>query len=159
MKKVLVVFIFLIIAVVILFIVLGHISKSGEAAGLVQGKLLRCPDKPNCMCSEQKDDIDHYIAPIILPRNTQDDTLTLLKDTIQELGGDMRTEIGTYLAATFSSAIFGFVDDFEMRIDSTQKVIHIRSASRAGYGDLGVNKKRAELFKDLFYQKVKKVTP
>ena len=35
------------------------------------------------------------------------------------------------------------MDDFEIRIDSIQKVIHIRSASRVGHGDLGVNKKES----------------
>ena len=70
------------------------------------------------------------------------------------MGGTIREESDTYLAATFSSAMFGFVDDLEIRVDSSQKVIHIRSASRVGYSDAGVNKKRAEQLKALYKRKV-----
>lgn len=47
-----------------------------------------------------------------------------------------------YLHYTFKSKIFGFTDDVEFLIDGEQKLIHFRSASRSGYSDLGVNKKR-----------------
>ncbi len=66
------------------------------------------------------------------------------------MGGTINDESENYIASTFSSSIFGFVDDFEIRIDSSQKVIHIGSASRVGYGDAGVNKKRTELLKKLY---------
>lgn len=55
-----------------------------------------------------------------------------------------------YLAATFTSAIFRFVDDLELRIDPRQEVIHIRSASRVGRRDGGVNRRRVEKFKAQF---------
>jgi len=127
MKTVFIVLSILIVAFIVLLFNFRAISKAGEASGLVEGMLSKCPNKPNCVCSEQKDDAKHYIDPIIIPN---------------------------YLAATFTSAIFRFVDDLEIRIDSTQKVIHIRSASRVGYSDMGVNKKRTELLKKLFNYKV-----
>jgi len=130
------------------------ISKAIEATGLVEGILSKCPNKHNCVCSEHKDDASHYIDPIIIPQNITLDTFSLLKNTIQEMGGTIQIESDNYLAATFTSAIFKFVDDLEIRIDSTQKVIHIRSASRVGYSDMGVNKKRTELLKKLFNKKV-----
>ena len=108
------------------------------------------------MCSEQKDDTDHFIDPIIIVQNTACDTLQIIKETIIELGGEIQTNSGTYVSATFSSAVFGFIDDLEIRIDSNQNVIHIRSASRVGYGDLGANEKRVELIKELFYKKIGK---
>jgi len=156
MKKASIIIIILIISIVILFIVLGNISKSGKAAGLLEGELRKCPDKPNCVCSEQKDDTDHLIDPIIIPQNTAGDTLNILKETIIELGGEIKTDTGTYVSATFSSALFGFVDDLEIRIDSKQNVIHIRSASRVGYGDFGANMKRVEAIKELFSKKAVK---
>ncbi|MFH2047713.1 MAG: DUF1499 domain-containing protein [Pseudomonadota bacterium] len=155
MKKIIIVFVIIFVAITILLIVFGHISRSGKPAGLLEGELLKCPAKPNCVCSEQKNDTGHYIDPIIISQKSSDETMKIIKDTIQELGGIIQTETGTYLAATFSSAIFGFVDDLEIRIDSTQKSIHIRSASRVGYGDLGANKKRTELIKDLYNKKIK----
>ncbi|MBU1054955.1 MAG: DUF1499 domain-containing protein [Proteobacteria bacterium] len=157
MKKIAFVFIIIFVAIDILFIVLGYFSKSGEPAGLADGVLAKCPAKPNCVCSEKINDAVHYIDPIIISQKSSDETMKIIKDTIKELGGTIQTETGLYLAATFSSAIFGFIDDIEIRIDSTNNLIHIRSASRVGYGDLGANKKRTELIKDLYNKKIKSI--
>ena len=154
MKIALIILAFVIVAFIISFFILGVISKSGKAPGLVEGTLSKCPNKPNCVCSEQKDDVKHYIDPIIIPQNITFDTLPILKNVIRDMGGTIYAESENYIASSFSSSIFGFVDDFEIRIDSNQKLIHIRSASRVGYGDAGVNKKRTELFKKLYYKKL-----
>jgi uncharacterized protein (DUF1499 family) len=53
-----------------------------------------------------------------------------------------RTE--SYLHAEFTSLFFRFVDDVEFLVDDAAKVIHVRSASRLGRSDLGVNRKRVE---------------
>jgi uncharacterized protein (DUF1499 family) len=68
------------------------------------------------------------------------------------MGGSIQAENENYLAATFSSTIFGFVDDLELRIDPVQKVIHIRSASRVGYSDAGVNRKRIALLRKTYHR-------
>jgi uncharacterized protein (DUF1499 family) len=64
------------------------------------------------------------------------------------LGALPRTRIvqddGAYLYAECTSAMLGFVDDIEFLIDSTQRVVHVRSASRLGRSDLGVNRRRVE---------------
>ncbi|MDD3813468.1 MAG: DUF1499 domain-containing protein [Desulfocapsaceae bacterium] len=156
MKNVIIILSLFIVAGVLLLFVLGVISRSGKAPGLVAGRLARCPDTPNCVCSEQQDESNHSIAPLHLPQVITFDPLFILKNVVIDMGGTIRTEQENYFAATFTSAIFGFMDDFEVRIDSTQKMIHIRSASRVGYGDAGVNKKRTELFKQLYNQKVSK---
>jgi uncharacterized protein (DUF1499 family) len=49
-----------------------------------------------------------------------------------------------YLHAEFRSALFGFVDDVEFRMDETAGRIDVRSASRTGYFDFGVNRRRVE---------------
>ena len=59
-------------------------------------------------------------------------------------GGNIESDDGKYLWATFTSPIFRFVDDFEARIDEQNAEIHLRSASRVGHGDMGVNKKRVD---------------
>ena len=145
--------IFIVVFIVLLFN-FKAISRAGEISGIVGGMLAKCPGKPNCACSEYRDDASHYIDPLIIPQNIPFDTFSLLKTIIQEMGGTVQIEKNNYLAATFTSAIFKFVDDLEIRIDSTQKLIHIRSASRVVYTDLGVNKKRTELLKKLFNKKV-----
>ena len=139
--------------IIVYFIILGANSKSGNADGLLYGKLHQCPDQPNCVCSEQNEDTDHYIPPLDLSDKTASGTLKVFKEIILELKGEIKAVNETYLSATFSSFLFGFVDDFEMRIDLKQNVIHFRSASRVGHSDLGANKKRIELLKKLFIEK------
>ena len=46
------------------------------------------------------------------------------------------------------------IDDLEIRFDADRKMIHMRSASRIGYSDRGINKKRIERLKDLYKMKI-----
>lgn len=158
MKTGLIILFLLMVAAIILFFVLGFISKSGAAPGLVDGTLSKCPNKPNCVCSENTDDSSHYIDPIVIPPSGAIDTLPMLKSVVQTMGGAIQTESEHYFAATFSSTVFGFVDDLEIRIDATKGVIHMRSASRVGYSDAGVNKKRTELLKKRYVQEFSTAT-
>lgn len=155
MKTTLIVILLIVIAVVIWFIVLGVMSRSGNPAGLIDGKLSRCPSKPNCVCSEYPQDKEHSIDPLSpqQPVNT-DANRAVLKEVIAEMGGSIQQEQSDYLAFTFKSALFGFVDDLEVRLDSGKSVIHIRAASRVGYSDGGVNAKRVLVFKQRFIEKV-----
>jgi uncharacterized protein (DUF1499 family) len=156
MKTALIILIFFFFTFIIYFFILGINSRSKDATGLIEGHLSKCPDTPNCVCTEIKDHTDHYISPIALPQNTQPafDSLFILKNIVKNMGGSIKVENKNYIAATFSSSIFGFVDDLEIRMDNDQKVIHLRSASRVGRSDMGVNKKRIELIK----QRYKKIT-
>lgn len=154
MKATLIAISILLVAFLARLVILAISSKGGEAPGLVDGRLAKCPDRPNCVCSEDKEDSSHYIAPLILPQDTTFDTLPFLKEVIHEMGGRIRAENAAYLASTFSTAVFGFVDDLEIRIDSDQGAIHIRSASRVGNSDLGVNNRRVESLKKRYLNKV-----
>jgi len=49
-----------------------------------------------------------------------------------------------YLYAQFTTKLMKYVDDVEFWYDPAAKVIQVRSASRVGRGDLGVNRKRIE---------------
>jgi uncharacterized protein (DUF1499 family) len=140
--------------VLVRFAMLGHGSKSGQAPGLLSGTLSPCPDKPNCVCSEFGEAAAHYIAPLDYsgapPEKAWGDILQIVK----ELGGEVVVANGEYIAATFASSLFGFVDDVECRLEPSQKRIQIRSASRVGHSDLGVNRKRVETLTRLFDQRV-----
>lgn len=57
---------------------------------------------------------------------------------------------GDYLHAEVSSRIMKYVDDLEVSYIPENKIIVIRSESRVGEGDFGVNKKRVELIKSNF---------
>ena len=47
-----------------------------------------------------------------------------------------------YLYAEFQTLVFRFTDDVEFLVDETNDRVDFRSASRVGYSDLGVNRKR-----------------
>ncbi len=153
MKITLIVISSLILATIVTFFILGLISQSGKASGLVDGKLTRCPEKPNCVSSEFAADVAHYIDPVAIPQSITSKILSRLKNRVREMGGSIQVENDNYLAVTFTSSIFRFVDDLEIRIDTDQKMIHLRSASRVGYSDRGINRKRIERLKGLYYMK------
>ena len=144
-------------ALVLLFmlylVVLGHLSRSGEAPGLVDNRLSPCPGKPNCVCSEHAGDTDHYIEALPQSAATGTETIAALTRAIDSLGGQVRTVRDDYLAATFKSGLFGFVDDVEFRLDPESASIQVRSASRVGHSDLGANRKRIEAIRDLLSDK------
>jgi len=153
MKITLIIISILIVLSFALLFMLGKYSQKGQAPGLVNASLTPCSAKPNCVCSEHIDDKDHYIEPITAIQHVDINDMTKAMSTIKKMNGVLQNEKEHYIAATFTSSIFGFVDDFEIRIDPQQKIMHIRSASRVGYGDGGVNRKRVELFKKLLRNK------
>ena len=73
-----------------------------------------------------------------------------LKTVITEQGGTIHHEGNEYLWATFTVPLFGFIDDVEFRLSATEKRIHVRSASRLGFSDLGVNRGRVEQLRAAF---------
>lgn len=149
MKTVFIILLSLVVIVIALFFILGKVSQKGEAPGLVNGILSKCSDKPNCVSSEYPHDVKHFVEAL----STDSIEMKKVVDTIKEMSGVVNVEESNYVAAIFTSSVFGFVDDFEIRIDNSQNAIHFRSASRVGYSDRGVNKKRVELFKSLYQKK------
>jgi uncharacterized protein (DUF1499 family) len=133
------------VAVFLLLFALSCASMGDPAAGLTaDGRLSSCPGSPNCVSSEEGD-----IEPLSFSRSPEP-AWKNVRLTIDHLGGTVELEDGNYLAATFKSKIFRFVDDMEFRMIPDQKIIHIRSASRVGYSDMGVNRKRVERFREVF---------
>ena len=126
----------LVLFVMIAFWLLGKKSQKGTAPGLVNGMLAPCSSKPNCVSSEEGTAGRAKIAPLPLS------SLESVTTAIEAAGGIITKSDDNYLSAEFSSGTFKFVDDLEARLDGGQ--VHIRSASRVGYSDRGVNKARAE---------------
>ncbi len=151
---VIIIIVTLIVVAILALFVLCQMSQSGEANGLFEAKLTKCPDKPNCICTEFVADASHYIEPIGFSQSNAAEVLSRLKNVVGEMGGSIQAETDNYLAATFSSSIFRFVDDLEIRIDKDLKIIHMRSASRVGHSDRGINKKRIERLKNLYLTKL-----
>lgn len=117
--------------------------------GVRDGKLAPCPNTPNCV-SSQTTDASHKIEPLSY-KSTPQVALTQLKQVIQGLPKtNIVTETESYIYAEFTSAIMGFVDDVEFALDPQAQVFHVRSASRLGKSDLGVNRKRIETIRSQF---------
>lgn len=114
--------------------------------GLTDGHLKPCPASPNCISTEYPDDAAHYAEPVKMAITP--DTAALVKEAAESIGGKLVEERDNYLAFTFTSLVFRFVDDFEVRLDPDDNLLHIRSASRVGYSDLGVNGRRVKRFKE-----------
>lgn len=114
--------------------------------GIENGQLAQCPASPNCVNSQAKDQ-KHFIEPIQIsgtPSETRNHILIILKELNRS---KIITAEDNYIRAEFSSRVFGFVDDIEFYFpdtNSTNTIIHVRSASRVGYWDFGVNRKRIE---------------
>ena len=118
-------------------------GKRPDNLGVRNGKLTPCPNTPNCVNS-QSSDTEHSIEPLTY-NSTTAEAMADLKSAIQAMKKTkIITENKNYLYAEFTSAIMGFVDDVEFYLDEDAKLIHVRSASRLGQSDLGVNRKRIE---------------
>ncbi len=116
--------------------------------GVTNGRLTDCPSSPNCVCS-QATDKDHAIAPIIYNGSRQDAINRLKTDVSICSKMTIVEEKEDYLRIECTSAIMGYVDDVEFYFPE-KNVIEVRSASRLGYSDLGVNRKRVEHIRELF---------
>ncbi len=146
MKTVLFVVTALVALGLVAYIVMAVLSqKMPDNLGLHDGVLRPCPESPNCLCSEahtQGDDV-HYTAPIQGDKAMWDK----LQSVIQAQGGEVITDNGDYKHYIFSTPVMHYVDDVELRFDEASHLIHIRSASRIGRKDFGVNQARMDNIK------------
>lgn len=145
-------FITAVLIVISILFVMAWLSKSGHSYGLIDNSLAPCPDKPNCVCSEYDQDTQHYISPLPISTDALPIALSAIQSSVENLGGQVTNKSDHYIAATFTSSFFGFVDDVEFRIDTTQQLVHIRSSARIGHSDFGVNQKRAIELKASLHQ-------
>jgi len=114
--------------------------------GVKNGRLAPCPETPNCV-SSQSTDKDHVIEPLTYSSSTSEALTDLKKIILQMPRTKIVIESDHYLSVECTSAIWRFVDDVEFLFDDATKTIHVRSASRMGKNDLGVNRKRVEMIR------------
>ena len=126
-----------------LFLIQCSGTRPGDL-GIRSGKLKDCPNKPNCVQSQMAPDDSHFISPITYTSSRSDEQKRL-KSLLQTIPRtSLVKEEDGYLYYEFTSLLMRYVDDVEFYLDDTTKLIHVRSASRLGHSDLGVNKKRVE---------------
>lgn len=116
--------------------------------GARDGQLRPCPDKPNCVCSQTGG--VHHVEPLAFD-GSADTALARLKQVLLATARIRMVEEATgYLRVEAYSRLFGFVDDVEFLLDRERRVVHVRSASRLGYSDFGVNRRRIEAIRKRF---------
>lgn len=131
-------------------------SFSGEQPknlGVKNGNLSKCPQTPNCVSSQSKD-VTHKVEPLTY-NSSQKEAFNQLKNIIKGTDdAEMIEASRNYLYAQYTSRIMGFVDDVEFYLEPNEKVIHVRSASRIGESDLGVNRRRVERIREQFQKEL-----
>jgi uncharacterized protein (DUF1499 family) len=106
-------------------------------------RLSPCPKSPNCV-SSLSEDTSRYVEPLLYTATREEAREKLISVINSMKRSEIVTAETNYIHATFTSALFGFVDDVEFSFDEQNKIMNVRSASRTGYSDLGVNRKRVE---------------
>jgi uncharacterized protein (DUF1499 family) len=104
-------------------------------------KLTECPGSPNCV-SSQAEDAGHRIAPLEFGGDPGSAFARLKKVLSRRNDTTILEERPGYLRVEFHTILF--VDDGEFLLEQRQPLIHLRSASRLGYSDLGKNRRRME---------------
>ena len=119
----------------------GCHAPAPQSTGVTQGQLAPCPDSPNCV-SSQAQKKSQKVDPIAMAEPLAT-AKAKMKTILNQLGQNkIVQEDPNYLHVEFTSMIFRFVDDIEFYFDTDHKLIHLRSASRTGRYDFGVNRKR-----------------
>lgn len=119
-----------------LLTLLGCAGDRPANLGVRNGQLGTCPDSPNCVSSAEERG-SHHIDPI-------QGTLTQIREVVSQMpGARIIREEDHYLYAEFTSRLMGFVDDVEF-LEHEAGIVQVRSASRLGHSDLGVNRTRIE---------------
>jgi len=111
--------------------------------GLEEDHLVPCPATPNCILS-QDSDAAHSIAPLTYSGDRSRAYENLLKVLSVVPRTRIITQTDNYIRVEFESRLLGFVDDGEFYFPAEDGIIQVRSASRLGESDLGVNRTRME---------------
>jgi uncharacterized protein (DUF1499 family) len=113
--------------------------------GVKDGRLAPPKRTPNCVSSQAEvSDTEHTIAPIAFKGSALEAMAAVRKAVESMQGATVIRHEGNYLYAEFRTRIMRFVDDVEFVFDEQAGLIHVRSASRLGRRDFGVNRARVE---------------
>ena len=143
-----------IVAGILLLVVVLAVNKNSavpSTLGVKEGALAPLPDSPNAV-SSQTDQVDKRVDPFPYS-GTLEETKALVKNAAAEFGASqILVEKPDYLHLVFTVPFIPFKDDVEFFFSEKDRVVHYRSASRVGYSDLGVNRKRYERLRSLYEQ-------
>ncbi len=141
-----------IVPLMLVTILWGCSGKPPERQNSEASDFLDCPDTPNCVSSLAKNP-KHRVEPFKLNKDPKT-SWSIVEKTVELL---LRTKVvsadSSNIHAECKSMIFQFVDDLTLHLTPSKGIIHIRSASRIGYSDFGVNRRRVENIRKNLRQK------
>jgi len=98
--------------------------------------LPECPDTPNC------------IRISVKTNYTPDHLITSARKALEKEGAIEVKEMTEkmYIKAVFRIPVFGFKDDVQLQVSESDgsAIMSLKSASRTGKGDLGINRRRVQ---------------
>ena len=128
---------------------LGCVSDTRDNRNKTLADLVPCPDSPNCVSTKSKDP-GHAMPPLPYIKSGRE-SMDRLVGIVQEMKrATIVSATPSYLHVEFRSALFRFADDVEFVLEDSARVIHFRSASRTGYYDFGVNRRRMKEISDRY---------
>ena len=123
-------------------------DRSVGSPSLPAGRLAPCPDSPNCVSTQAPpEDTQHSVDPIPVSGEPEEIVATIAAIVERQPRMTVVEQGNRYLRATATSALFRFVDDVDFLVVPEESVVHMRSASRVGQSDMGVNRRRYEFFR------------
>ena len=138
----------LFVMTLLVWLVRGCEAPAPPNLGARRGELAPVLASPNAV-SSQAGDPQHRVEPIPCSEPIKPARERLLRVLSGMPRTKLITQTDTYLHLECRSRVFRFVDDLEFLFDEKARVIHVRSASRVGRSDLGVNRKRVETLRAL----------
>ena len=127
----------------------GYSVGRSHNLGLKSNMLAPCPSSPNCVLS-QASDANHKIKPIQYSTSVETAKERLNQVILSISDARIITQNEVYWHAEFTTRWLRFIDDVEFYFPESEALIHLRSASRSGYWDLGGNRKRVEEIRSRF---------
>jgi uncharacterized protein (DUF1499 family) len=128
-----------------LLLIIGSIIKNQKTPptiGVKNGQFAPMPRTPNAVSSQSETEATR-VDPIPFKQSGLKESkkaILQILDTFKDI--DIIKEEKNYIHAVSTTVTLHFHDDLEFFFDERIRAIHFRSASRVGYSDLGLNRKR-----------------
>lgn len=150
MKIILIIFCLLvafILANIIYMLIKNNITPKN--LGVTNGQLKAMPKSPNAVSTEATEE-DKKVEPLKFKGDINKTRLTILNLLKNYEGAKVITSEKNYIYVVFSTKTMKYKDDVEFYLNDKTKLVQFRSASRVGYSDMGMNRKRYENIVNLY---------
>lgn len=133
---------------VLIFTAALMLTACSQTQGMIDDRSAKpCVDSPNCVSTQDSRE-SHQLAPFELTDSATLDNIEQVALSLPRANTAVKKD--NYLRIEYTSRVFGFVDDLELRMANSK--LWVRSQSRVGYYDFGVNRKRAQTLRAALQQ-------